>query len=149
MLWKATGGNPSKWFWFFYHVMWADRVTIRKGLGCSPFFMVTGVHPILPLDVQEVTWLVQLLDRKLSMAELIGFRSRALAKHRQHVAEMRQRITQGKRDWLLRYERDNRHTIKDLAFKRGDLVLVRNTEIELSLDKKMKPRYNGPMIVVS
>ena len=27
-------------------------------------------------------------------------------------------------------------------------MLVRNTEIESSLDKKMKPRYNGPMIVV-
>jgi hypothetical protein len=149
MLYKATDGNPSKWFWFFYHVMWADRVTIRKGLGCSPFFMVTGAHPILPLDVQEATWLVELPDRKLSTAELIGFRARALAKHRQHVAEMRQKITQKKRDWLLRYERENRHTIKDLAFKRGDLVLVRNTEIESSLDKKMKARYNGPMIVVS
>src|SRR5277367_6869092 len=61
---------------------------------------------------------------------------------------MRERITQQKREWLLRYERENRHTIKDLAFKCGDLVLVRNTEIESSLDKKMKPRYYGPMIVV-
>jgi len=148
MLYKATGGNPSKWFWFFYHVMWADRVTIRKGLGCSPFFMVTGAHPILPLDVQEATWLVELPDRKLSTAELIGFRARALAKHRQHVADMRERITQRKKEWLLKYEREHRHTIKDLVFKCGDLVLVRNTEIESSLDKKMKPRYNGPMIVV-
>jgi hypothetical protein len=29
------------------------------------------------------------------------------------------------------------------------LVLVRNTEIESSLDKKMKARYTGPMIVIS
>ncbi|KAF8810690.1 hypothetical protein BYT27DRAFT_7221852 [Phlegmacium glaucopus] len=36
-----------------------------------------------------------------------------------------------------------------MDFKPGSLVLVRNTEIESSLDKKMKPRYNGPMIVVS
>src|SRR5277367_1760875 len=148
MLYKATDGNPSKWFWFFHHVMWADRVTIRKGLGCSPFFMVTGAHPILPLDVQEATWLVELPDRKLSTAELIGFRARALAKHRQHVADMRERITQQKKEWLLKYEREHCHTIKDLVFKCGDLVLVQNTEIESSLDKKMKPRYNGPMIVV-
>ena len=40
-------------------------------------------------------------------------------------------------------------TIKGLKFKTGDLVLVQNTEIEASLDKKMKARYNGPMIVVS
>ena len=149
MLYKATGGNPSKWFWFFHHVMWADRVSIRKGFGCSPFFMVTGAHPILPLDIQEATWLVELPGRVLSTAELIGYRAKALAKHRQHVIEMRNRIDQGKREWLARYEKDNKSTIKDLEFKPGDLVLVRNTEIESSLDKKMKARYNGPMIVIS
>jgi hypothetical protein len=62
---------------------------------------------------------------------------------------MRERIDQGKREWLARYEKDNKATIKDLNFKPGDLVLVRNTEIESFLDKKMKSRYNGPMIVVS
>ena len=149
MLYKATGGNPSKWFWFFHHVMWADRVSIRKGYGCSPFFMVTGAHPILPLDIQEATWLVELPGRILSSAELIGYRARALAKHRQHVIEMRERIDRGKREWLAKYERENKATIKDLNFEPGDLVLVRNTEIESSLDKKMKARYNGPMIVIS
>jgi hypothetical protein len=149
MLVKATDDNLSKWFWFFHHVMWADRVSIRKGFGCSPFFMVTGAHPILPLDIQEATWLVELPDKVLTTAELIGYRARALAKHRQHVIKMRERIDQGKREWLVRYEKDNKFTIKDLDFKPGDLVLIRNTEIESSLDKKMKPRYNGPMIVVS
>ena len=149
MLYKATGGNPSKWYWFFHHVMWADRVSIRKGFGCSPFFMVTGAHPILPLDIQEATWLVEIPGHKLSTAELIGYRAKALAKHRQHVIEMRDRIDQGKREWLIRYEKSHKATIKDLDFKPGDLVLVRNTEIESSLDRKMKARYNGPMVVVS
>ena len=149
MLWKATGGNPSKWFWFFFHVLWADRITIRKYFGCSPFFMTTGAHPILPLDIQEATWLVELPGRLLTTAELIGFRAKALAKHRQHVEEMRERINQRKREWLVRYEKENRHTIKDLNFQPGDLVLVRNTEIESSLNKKMKARYMGPMIVIS
>ena len=149
MLYKATGGNPSKWYWFFHHVMWADRVSVRKGLGCSPFFMVTGAHPILPLDIQEATWLVELPDKVLTMEELIGYRAQALAKHRQHVIDMRRRIDQGKREWLAKYEKDNKSTIKNWDFKPGDLVLVRNTEIESSLDKKMKARYNGPMIVIS
>lgn len=149
MLWKATGGNPHKWFWFFFHILWADRITIRRYFGCSPFFMTTGAHPILPLDIQEATWLVELPGTILSTAELIGFRAKALAKHRQHVEEMRKRIDQRKREWLLKYEKENRHTIKDLNFQPGDLVLIRNTEIESSLDKKMKPRYLGPMIVIS
>jgi hypothetical protein len=149
MIWKATGGNPSKWYWFFFHILWADRITIRKRYGCSPFFMVTGAHPILPLDVQEATWLVELPGRILTTAELIGYRAKALAKHRQHVIDMRARVDQGKREWLARYERDFKATIKDFTFKPGDLVLVRNTEVEASLDKKMKPRYLGPMIVIA
>ena len=149
MIWKATGGNPSKWFWFFFHILWADRITIRKRYGCSPFFMVTGAQPILPLDVQEATWLVEIPGRILSTAELIGYRAKALAKHRQHVHDMRARVNQGKREWLTKYEKDYHGTIKDYTFKPGDLVLVRNTEIEASLDRKMKPRYLGPMIVIA
>ena len=149
MLYKATGGNPSKWFWFFHHVLWADRITIRKYFGCSPFFMTTGAHPILPLDILEATWLVDFPGRILSTAELIGFRAKALAKHRQHVEEMRDRVDTRKREWLLRYEKENQHTIKDLNFLPGDLVLIRNTGIESSLDRKMKARYMGPMVVIS
>ena len=111
--------------------------------------MITGAHPTLPLDIQEATWLVELPGRVLTTAELIGYRAQALAKHRQHVIAMRKRIDQGKRAWLAKYEKDNKSTIRDLNFKPGDLVLVRNTEVESSLDKKMKARYNGPMIVVS
>ena len=122
---------------------------MRKGFRCSPFFMVTGAYPVLPLDIQEATLLVELPGRVLSTAELVGYRAKPSAKHRQHVIEMRQRIDQKKREWLVAYERDNRFTIKDLDLKPGNLVLIRNTEIESSLDKKMKARYNGPMIVIS
>src|SRR5271170_4856183 len=107
MVWKATGGNPAKWFWFFFHVLWADRITIRKYFGCSPFFMTTGAHPILPLDIEEATWLVELPGRVLSTAELIGFRAKALAKHSHHVAEMHRKISKDKIDWLRKYEKEN------------------------------------------
>jgi hypothetical protein len=74
--------------------------------------MTTGAHPILPLDIQEATWLVEFPGRILSTAELIGFRAKALAKHRQHIEEMRSRVDKRKREWLLRYEKENQHTIE-------------------------------------
>lgn len=128
--------------------MWADRVTVRKGTGCSPYFMITGAHPTLPLDIIEATWLVKLPGKVLTTAELIGFRAQALAKHVQHVADMRARINLEKRRRLLKYEEEHHATIKDYDFKPGSLVLIRNTEIESSLDRKLKPRYLGPMIVL-
>jgi len=138
MLYKATGSkNLDKWYWFLNAVLWADRVSVRKRTGCSPYFMVTGAHPILPLDAKEATWLVKPPSGVMTHEELIGSRARALAKHRIHVAEMRKRIDQEK---LQR--------IRDFKFQPGDLVLYRHSEIESSLNRKMQPRYKGPMIVV-
>jgi ribosomal protein L21E len=150
MLYKATGAaNVKQWYWFLNSVLWADRITIRRRTGCSPYFMVTGAHPILPLDSEEATWLVKPPDGVISEEELIGMRARALAKHRIHVDQMRKRVDKDKLLRLKAYEKDFKAVIKDFKFKPGDLVLIRHTEIESSLDKKMKPRYTGPMIVVA
>jgi len=149
MLYKATGAKNTKhWYWFLHAVLWADRVSIRKRTGCSPYFMLTGAHPILPLDAKEATWLVDPPIGVISETELIGMRARALAKHRIHVEEMRSRIDVDKLKRLRAYERDFKAVIKDYRFQPGDLVLIRNTAIESSLNAKMKERYNGPMIVV-
>ncbi|KJA13899.1 hypothetical protein HYPSUDRAFT_121901, partial [Hypholoma sublateritium FD-334 SS-4] len=48
-----------------------------------------------------------------------------------------------------RFEREHAHTIHEYEFKLGDLVLIRNTRIEKSLNRKMRPRYLGPLIVIS
>jgi Integrase zinc binding domain/RNase H-like domain found in reverse transcriptase len=149
MLYKATGtGNTNKWYWFLNAVLWADRISIRRRLGCSPYYLVTGTHPILPLDAKEATWLVNYPNGIIPEEELIGLRARAIAKHQMHTAKMRERVNEDKLKRLKAYERDFKAVIKDFKFEPGNLVLVRNTAIESSLDKKMKPRYMGPMIVV-
>ena len=49
----------------------------------------------------------------------------------------------------IRFEKEHAHTIRDFDFKLGDLVLARNTAIEKALNRKMRPRYLGPLIVIS
>ncbi len=66
-------------------MLWADRITIKRGTGCSPYFMALGAHPIVPLDVVEATWLVKPPSGILSTKDLIGMRATALAKHAKHV----------------------------------------------------------------
>ncbi|KAF7783144.1 hypothetical protein Agabi119p4_2520 [Agaricus bisporus var. burnettii] len=149
MLFKATGGDVKKWYWYLHHIMWADRITIRKGTGCSPYFMVTGAHPTLPLDVQEATWLVQYPKEIMTTEELIALRAQALAKHTEHVEAMRQRVTKEKEKRAAQLEESNKAKIKTYDFKPGDLVLVKNSAIEMSADRKMKPRYLGPMVVIT
>ena len=65
------------------------------------------------------------------------------------MEKIRRWISQRKCEWLLKYKQENQHTIKDLDFQPGSLVLIWNTEVESLVDKKMKPRYMGPMVVIS
>lgn len=41
------------------------------------------------------------------------------------------------------------HTIRDFNFAPGALVLRRNTAIEKSLNRKMRARYEGPLVVIA
>ena len=67
---KAT--KDGKWHNATYSVFWADRVTIRKRMGCSPYFAATGAHPLLPLDISEATYLLLPPELILSTTELIA-----------------------------------------------------------------------------
>jgi hypothetical protein len=147
-LYKATGGNLHQWFYFLPQVLWADRITTRRGMGCSPYFAVCGAHPILPLDIAEATWIVEYPDQLVSTDELIGLRARALAKHAVHVEEMRTKMAaikaKGAEDFAEKYK----HVIKDYEFRPGDVVLVRNTVDEGSLSGRNRDRWWGPLVVV-
>src|SRR6202000_3278890 len=147
-LFKATNGDLKKWFWFLALVLWADRVTTRRGLGCSPYFAICGAHPVLPLDLEEATWLVEWPDAIISTNELIGLRAIALAKHTYHVDEMRKRVAEYKKTEAAKYAERYKHVIKDYVFEPGDLVMIRNTSIEDSMNRRNKERWNGPMVVI-
>ena len=79
-LFKACDGDQSKWHLVVTLVMWADCVTIRQCMGCSPYFSVTGSHPLLPLDIAEATYLLPPPDAPLSTTDLIATRAVALQK---------------------------------------------------------------------
>ncbi|KNZ76100.1 hypothetical protein J132_00254 [Termitomyces sp. J132] len=125
----------TKWFWFFFHIMWSDCITIWQRFGCSLYFMATGAHPTLPLDLVDATWLIDLPGGPLSTEELISYCARALAKHHKHVKEM--------------LEIEHKNSIKDFNFKPLDWVLVKNMITESSHSAKMLPHFYGPMIVIA
>ena len=80
--------------------------------------------------------------------DLIARRAIALQKRPEQVAKLHSKVFVARRDAAIRFERIHARTIKDFEFKKGDLVLMRNTAIEKSLNRKMRPRYLGPLVVV-
>ena len=148
-LFKAADGEQSKWSSVAYSVFWADRVIVRCRMGCSPYFAVTGTHPLLPFDIVKASYLLPPPDSVLSTMELIARRAIALQKRRRHLGALHDKVFQACQKAAIRFELGHSTSIKDFNFKLGDLVLMWNTAIEKVLNKKMRPRYIGPLIVIS
>jgi hypothetical protein len=118
-------------------------------MGCSPYFATTGTHPLLPFDIAEANYLLPPPDAVLSTTDLITRRAIALQKRRPQMAELHERVYEARVKAAYIFEREHANTIRDFDFKLGNLVLIRNTAIEKALNRKMRPRYLGPCIVIS
>jgi hypothetical protein len=148
-LYKAAGGDQSKWANVVHTVFWAERATARRRMGVSPYFAVTGTHPLLPFDITEATYLLPPPESWLSTTQLIARRAQQLQKRREDVEKLRSKVYEARLDAARRFEREHHTVIKDFDFNKGSLVLVRNTAIEKALNRKMRPRYIGPYVVLA
>ncbi|CDO78216.1 hypothetical protein BN946_scf184887.g4 [Trametes cinnabarina] len=142
-------GDQKRWSQVAHYAFWAERVTVRKRMGCSPYFAVTGCHPVLPMDIAEATYLSPPPTSLLSSSKLIARRAIKLQKRHDQLSLLKSRVYQARIEAAKKFERDHPATIRDFDFKPGSLVLMRHTQIEKSLNRKMRPRYTGPLIVVS
>ena len=118
-------------------------------MGCSPYFATTGTHPLLPLDIAEATYLLPPPDAPLSSTDLIAQRAVTLQKRRSHLAALASDVYAARIKATIHFEQEHAATIVKYDFTLGDLVLIRNTAIEKSLNCKMRARYLGPVIVIS
>ena len=148
-LFKACDSIQSKWASVTYSIFWADHITTCRRMGCSPYFAVTETHPLLPFDISEATYLLPPPDSILSTEDLISHRTIALQKHREHLSQLHSKVYEARLAAAMRFEKEHSNTIKDFNFKLGDLVLIQHMAIEKALNRKMRPRYQGPAIVIS
>lgn len=145
---KSCGDNISQWPNFVSHMFFADRITVRRATGFSPYYLLYGNHPILPLDLFEATFLVTGFDKDLTTEDLIALRIQQIAKMEDNISEAQQRLYRSRLRSKEAFEEKFSKRIQRDVFKAGDLVLVRNTRIEKELDRKTKPRYIGPYQVI-
>jgi len=146
---KTCNGDITQWPLMAPHIFWADRVTTRKSTGHSPFYMTHGVEPLLPFDITEATFLLPDVSTLQSTDDLLAMRARQLAKRDEDLATIHQRVLNSRYASIRDFERRFSNTIHDHDFKPGALVLVLNKKLEPASNAKCKPRYFGPMVVIS
>ena len=130
-----------------HSVFWAERITTHHALGHSSYYIAHGVEPLLPFDLTEATFMVP-PQSEMTTTELIALRARQLEKRQDDLAEIHDRVLQARFASIRQFEKHYAHSIKTYRFATGNLVLVRNSHVEMSLDRKTKPRWIGPMVVV-
>ena len=145
---KATDGDISKWPDVAPSVFWAERVTIQKSTGYSPFYLAHGVEPLLPFDLAEATYLAPRMESIMTTEELIAQRAIMLQKRPQDLQRVREQVLKSRWEAVRQLEKTKKNTIVDFDFKPGSLVIVRNTKFDKTLSDKTKPRYFGPMVVI-
>ena len=106
-IFKACDGNGSKWSNSAYSVFWAERVTIRRRMGCSPYFAATGTHPLLPIDIAEANYLLPPPDSPLTTTELITRRVITLQKRPEQLAKLQDKVYSARLQAALRFEEEN------------------------------------------
>jgi transposase InsO family protein len=147
---KLCDGDLSKWPLLVSAASYADRITTRRATGFSPFFLLHGVHPLMPGDLVDSTFLVNDYKPGMTSAELIEARARQLLRLPQDIEAAQTTLRKLRLKSKEAYERKFARRIIHEAYKPQALVLVRNNVIEnsVSIERKTANRYMGPYQIV-
>ena len=147
---KACEGDLTKWPKLLPHAVFADRITVRRATGLSPFYLLHGIHPVLPFDLFESTFLVRGFKSNMTSEELLALRIRQLEKRPSDIRRAVETLAQSRYRSKDNFEKKFAQRIQWEEFKPGSLVLVRNIHLEktVSIARKTKDRYMGPYKVM-
>ena len=147
---KMCGNDIQKWPSLLPAALYADRITVRRATGYSPYYLLHGVHPLLPCDLAETTFMIPQLDSPITDTELLAARIRQIAKMPEDVTRAKNILRQSRFKSKEAFEAQFGQRIQRTSFRPGELVLIRNNVLEktVSISRKVKNRYMGPYRVV-
>ncbi|PBK61975.1 hypothetical protein ARMSODRAFT_849402, partial [Armillaria solidipes] len=75
---KQRNGKIKNWHKYIDIAVFADRVTTSSVTGYTPYYLLHGVEPLLPMDLIEATFMVEGFQSGISTEELLALRIRQL-----------------------------------------------------------------------
>ncbi|KAJ8488793.1 hypothetical protein ONZ45_g13828 [Pleurotus djamor] len=146
---KREDGTPINWHNMVSLAVFADRITVSSVTGYSPYFLLHGTHPVIPLDYVEASLMVTGFYPGMPTAELLALRMRQLERRDEDLQQAAETLRKARCSSKEQYMRRYHHRIQRDQYDPGALVLVRNSRLEDSVSQlKTAPRYIGPYQVV-
>ena len=132
---KSTLGGEIHWSATAHSVFWAERITILKSTGLSPYFMVHGIKPLFPFDLSKAMFLVPVPDTDdITTPILIAWQAHQLQKHWEDIDTIHEQVLLSWFASLKHFEQQFKNWIRQQDFSPGDLILVCNSQIEKELN---------------
>ncbi|KAI0060621.1 hypothetical protein BV25DRAFT_1807130 [Artomyces pyxidatus] len=145
---KASGKDISSWPDRVHHAFFADKVATSQVTGFSPYYLIHGVHPVLPFDLTEATFMVTGFKKSMSSSDLLALRIRQLERRSTDIATAARSLKKHRLGAKEQFERRFQARLIKRNYQPRELVLMRNSAIETSHNAKTLPRYMGPYMVV-
>jgi hypothetical protein len=144
---KSCKKHISRWPEKVPQALFAENITTSRATGFSPFYLLHGVHPVLPFDLTEATFLVEGFHENMSPIDFLTLRIRQIERRPEDLRQAAKTLKKARFKSKLQFEQKFHLRMHKKSFNPGELVLVRNTQIEKELNRKTKPRYLGPFVV--
>ncbi|KAK4700761.1 hypothetical protein P7C70_g5481, partial [Phenoliferia sp. Uapishka_3] len=136
--------SPKMWAKHLPMVLFADRISMRRTTGMTPYAMLYGTEAVLPVDQSEETWVIsEWEDRKYTRADLLKARFDQLERKSDLIAKATLKLKAARLASVLYHDRVNSHRLRD-PLKPGALVLVHNAKLDNVKGEKFLPRWTGP-----
>lgn len=145
---KACQGHIERWPDYVHHAFFTDRITVSQVTGYSAYYLLYGVHPVLPFDLTEATFMMENYRVGMSTAELLALRIRQLQKRPEDIARAAASLKKAHLRSKEVFERIFAKRLRTELYQPGELVLVRNSMEDKSVGGKAQPRYLGPFEVI-
>ncbi|VDC00593.1 unnamed protein product [Peniophora sp. CBMAI 1063] len=145
---KACQGKIERWPEHVAAALYADRITVSRQTGYSPYFLLHGRHPTLPMDLTEATFLGRPFSSHMTTEDLLAYRIRQVQRLPADLEKAAACLKGHRLRSKAQFEKQFRLRLMTKVMNPGALVLVANSSTFRSLNKKAKPRYIGPYRVV-
>jgi transposase InsO family protein len=126
----------------------ADRITVSKVTGYSAYFLLHGVHPVLPFDLADATFLVDGFTAGMTSLDLMVLRMRQLERREEDLATAARALRKARFKSKEEYEWKYKKRLRRDHYRPGELVMLRNSGEEMKMNRKTKQRYLGPYEVI-
>jgi len=141
---KYSTGQRDQWFQHLPLALWADRVSVRRSTGYSAFRLLYGRDCVLPVEFTVSSWAMVDWYEVSTREELLQARMKQLDVHyleEARAAETLKRTRLGNKAY---FDAHKHLRAANQQINIGDLLLLHNTRIQKSWDKKVDNNWWGP-----